>query len=46
MSMFPEKQYGAAASYALFENVTVAVEYLEGEYDTLYNMGEKRKAAT
>lgn len=29
---FPETQYGVAASYGLFENVAVAVEFLHGEF--------------
>jgi len=29
---FPETQYGVAASYGLYENTSVAVEYLHGEY--------------
>lgn len=33
---FPEKQYGAALSYALYENTTVKLEYLKGEYDSDY----------
>ncbi|MCK4846954.1 MAG: LbtU family siderophore porin, partial [Deltaproteobacteria bacterium] len=40
----PEKQYGIAASYALFDNVSLAVEYLEGEYDNATD--DKRKSAT
>lgn len=29
----PEQQYGLAASYNLFENTTVALEYLHGRYE-------------
>ena len=29
----PEKQYGAVLSYNLFENTTVSIEYLHGEYE-------------
>jgi len=28
----PEKQYGVAASYGIYENTTLAVEYLKGEF--------------
>lgn len=28
----PRKQYGVAASYALFENVTTSIEFLHGEF--------------
>ena len=30
----PEQQWGAAASYALFENTCLAVEYRHGEFET------------
>ena len=30
---FPERQYGIAASYGLFEHTTIAVEYLHGEFN-------------
>ena len=30
--LFPEEQYGPVVSYSLFENTTLAVEYLHGEY--------------
>ncbi len=39
---FPEEQYGVAASYGLFTNTTVALEYLRGEYNT----GEERDLVT
>ncbi len=39
---FPEDQYGAAASYGIFINTTVALEYLHGEYHT----GEERDLVT
>ncbi|MBW7956390.1 MAG: LbtU family siderophore porin [Deltaproteobacteria bacterium] len=29
---FPKRQYGAAASYALFENVSTSIEFLHGEF--------------
>lgn len=38
----PETRYGAAVSYALFDNVGVALEYLTGEYES----GENVSAAT
>ncbi len=31
--LLPESQYGIAASYGLFENTSLAVEYLHGEFD-------------
>lgn len=31
--LLPETQYGAVASYGLFENTTLAVEYLRGEFE-------------
>ncbi len=31
----PETQYGVAASYGLYENTTLSLEYLTGEYDNL-----------
>ena len=31
--LFPEKQYGLAISYDLFESTTISGEYLHGEYD-------------
>jgi predicted porin len=40
----PEKQYGVAVSYALMSNVSLAVEYLEGEYDNATD--DKRKVLT
>lgn len=32
-TLLPEVQYGVAASYGLYENVTVALEYLHGEFN-------------
>ncbi len=29
---FPESQYGVAASYGLYENVALAIEYLHGKF--------------
>lgn len=31
--LLPDSQYGAVASYALFENTTLALEYLHGEFE-------------
>lgn len=31
---FPERQYGIATSYGLFEHTTIAVEYLHGEFNS------------
>ncbi|MBW2095323.1 MAG: LbtU family siderophore porin [Deltaproteobacteria bacterium] len=31
--LFPEKQYGFAVSYDLFESTTISAEYLHGDYD-------------
>lgn len=28
----PENQYGAAVTYSLFENTSIALEYLHGEF--------------
>ena len=33
---FPEKQYGVVVSYGLYENTSIALEYLSGEYDEDY----------
>jgi hypothetical protein len=33
LNFFPEKQYGAVASYAIFENTSLALEYLHGEFE-------------
>ena len=41
-SDLPEDQYGVAASYGLFTNTTVGIEYLHGEYHT----GEERDLLT
>jgi hypothetical protein len=38
----PNKQYGAAVIYGLFENTSLAVEYLHGEYEN----NDKRSLAT
>lgn len=40
---FPKTQYGVAASVALTESVTIALEYLRGEYD---NESPNRNMAT
>lgn len=32
-NLFPEDQYGVAASYGLFEGTTIALEYLHGEFE-------------
>ena len=31
--LYPEKQYGVAVSYDLFESTTLSAEYLHGDYD-------------
>ena len=33
MNLLPEKQYGAAVTYSLFENTSLAFEYLHGEFE-------------
>ncbi|MDH3975013.1 MAG: LbtU family siderophore porin [Deltaproteobacteria bacterium] len=33
---FPEKQYGVAVSFSLYEHTSIALEYLSGEYDEDY----------
>ena len=33
MNLLPEKQYGAAVTYSLFENTYLAFEYLHGEFE-------------
>ena len=38
----PNKQYGAALIYGLFENTSLAVEYLDGEYEN----NDERSLAT
>jgi hypothetical protein len=37
MPSFVEWQYGGAISYALFENVTIAAEFLHGKFDNATN---------
>lgn len=38
----PEKQYGGAATYVLFENTTLSLEFLRGEFEN----GDKRSLLT
>ena len=33
LNIIPEKQYGAAITYGLFENTSIAVEYLHGKFE-------------
>lgn len=33
LNLLPEKQYGAAATYGLFENTSLSIEYLYGEFE-------------
>lgn len=33
LNVIPEKQYGAALTYGLFENTSIAVEYLHGKFE-------------
>jgi hypothetical protein len=33
LNFFPEKQYGAVASYGIFANTSLALEYLHGEFE-------------
>jgi len=40
--LLPDRQYGAVASYALFKNTTLSLEYLHGKFET----GDKRDLVT
>jgi len=40
--LLPEEQYGPVVSYSLFENTTLAIEYLHGEYEN----GDARDVVT
>ena len=33
LDFIPEKQYGAAITYGLFNNTSLALEYLHGEFE-------------